>query len=703
MNTEPSSHREAVRLMLAVAVGGILSASAIMNLSVMTRYPFHFIWDMDSIVVQDTILAESGHAPDQILHPSVGMYLVTTWLARWGRLLGFGWTTRIGDLEHSLHPLACVAELTDIFRSLSTLMIVVILLLSWLLVLQLARPHSGIAVAALGLLALQPSWLYHATMIRSELYAVLYWAAGFLIAAAASTVSDPRLRSASIVLAGTLLGMAFLTKVQAIGHVLCAAAMVAWAGWGRVAASSPSTGAGRRVGALTAFGVAVFLALTLRIALKTEIPAGVPTWTESFGLTLQALMAVVVPLVLATAQLSRVPRRVAETARDLTLLSVGGLMALGSSLLVPSNLGTAARYALNVVKMVFLRPAGGDGVFDRSLSDGFAILAVRPCLLLALGGLALGVLQARRAGLRLRDQQTVILGMAIAGVAILEAFLVVRPIQRDQLWIDSLLPLGLLVGGIALHRGTTYRGRHVVLSVLLMLLAIDGIDRSQHVRTDLEALLADYGWRPTHAILAAYQGRQPMVEDAVLSAYSNAMSPEFRWWLPPPVVRSAVNHRAARLTAQFVVPNRRVEQRHLGVLWEGLISSSENPDARLLSVPEILRGSLVIDVEAARPLGRGRRNPESFGREWMVSEATEPADPRILVLLPRSDLDVYVFEGSTPTPPSADVQGNKLTIIEGSQLGRRLLFGRLITTYSELPPLTPEGRRLVVVVAPAIL
>jgi hypothetical protein len=672
-------------------------------------YPFYFIWDMDAIVVQDTILLNSGYPPDQILHPGAGMYLVLANSGRGAKRAGIVSTTTLGDLGGALSPLNGVAELTDYFRSHSPVIAMAILFLGWAAVVRLTRAPPLPGFFVLIVLGCRPSLFYHSTMVRSELYAVVLWCIAIAAIAVLWHRPSRRWHGALLVLSGLLLGLAFLTKVQIVLHVATACLLALGARWSngpRLAEPQVVSEARTRRGAAFA-GAALLAMLVLSIlAWKTEIPPNVPTWTDTFSMTPQLAGALLALAGLVVVQLLPGRPKLRTTASDLSMLAAGGVAAIFLTLAATPSLATGWVYLLRVFKMVFLRQPGGEAIFSRSPGDLIEIVAARPLVFAAFAVVCVvlvALLRRRQAG-----SGHIVLCAALCAFALAEVVLTVRPIQRDMLLIDTLMVPVILAVALVAARRLLFIGRAALLLAVCTLLLVDGAAGGSKVVRDLDVLYADYGWRPTYWIFAAYPGEQARFEETMFRAYGHLEDRTQRWWLPPPVIFRAVHHKPTRRTASAVVPSREINHRYIGILWEGLPAWTDRPKMRFTSIPETLRGAVTVDCAAAPDMRRGFRPAGDPPAEWIRSSPQDEPAPGALALLPRSDLSVHLFVsegdylsaigriGATklPDPP-------RIVVSDGTV--NHVLHGVALSSYHTLEPNALHGPYLLVVEAPAML
>jgi len=695
-----------IQVLLFAATAAVLAG---LFVGFFQSYPFYFIWDMDAIVVQDTILLNSGYPPDQILHPGVGMYLVLANSGRGAKRAGIVSTTTLEDLGGALSPLNGVAELTDYLRSHSPVIAMAIIFLGWATVVRLTRAPPLPGFLVLIVLGCRPSLFYHSTMVRSELYAVVLWCIAMAVIAVLWHRRSGRWHGALLALSGLLLGLSFLTKVQIVLHVATACLLALAARWStgpRLAEPQIVPETRTRSGAAVA-GAALLVMLVLSVlAWKTEIPANVPTWTDTFSMTPQLAGALVALAGLVVVQLLPGKAKLRTAASDLSMIAAGGVAAIFLTLAATPNLATGWVYLLRVFKMVFLRQPGGEAIFARSPAGLIEIVAARPLVFAAFAvvcGVLVVLLHRRKAG-----SGHIVLCAALCAFALAEVVLTVRPIQRDMLWIDTLMVPVILAVALVAARRLLLVGRAALLLAVFALLFVDGAVGSSKVVRDLDALYADYGWRPTYWLLAAYPGEQTRFEEILIGAYGPLEDRTQRWWLPPAVISRAVHHKLTRRTASAVVPSRDINHRHIGILWEGLPAWTDRAELRITTVPEAMRGAVTIDCAAAPDMRRGFRPAGDPPAEWIRSSPPDEPAAGAVALLPRSDLSVHLFvsEGdylSTIRRIGATKLPDPLRIVVSDGTVNHVLYGVALSSYHTLETNALRGPYLVVVEAPAML
>ena len=139
------------------------------HVSISCNYPYYFIWDMDYITSLDTVLIQSGLLPDQMCHPSFGVYLPLFFSEKIAHLFDVVSALDLEDIAGSLNPLAAMAELTDFVRLHSPFLsvgIAVLLSMAMYLMFGMSRWYLFFFLVFLGT---QESLAYHSIMVRTEL------------------------------------------------------------------------------------------------------------------------------------------------------------------------------------------------------------------------------------------------------------------------------------------------------------------------------------------------------------------------------------------------------------------------------------------------------------------------------------------------------------------------------------------------------
>lgn len=660
------------------------------------RFPFYFIWDMDLATVLDVVVLRSGLHPDHVNHPGFGMYLLVDLWIGLAQALGMVSAVSLDDLARAMSPLACAAELTDAVRVLSPIVALGSALCLGLALTRLARLPAGLAPVVFAVLLTQSSLFYHASMNRSELFAVFYWSLGLLALACSAGEAAGRSKAAWILGSGLCLGLAILTKLQVVLYVLATPAFFAFAlaaRGERLADWWPTPASGRETGyrALAWANLTLYVAL-LVLAWFVEPPDGVWSFTERYRPTLYAGLFLLLYLACALGLTgSWVARPAAHgLLRFLTLLSAGlpgcGLLVF----LVLPKLGLGWQYLLVLYKMTFLR---GELFAPKPVSEYLRCLvdywryepATLAAYVLALG---LFLLWAWR---RRRGPAVTVGAVLVAGLGLGCAVLSARPILRDWLWWETILGVWTLAF-LLLPWGTRTWGMRLASLLVLAGLGLGNIAMMRETLPRLDAVYSQYGFNPRPWLSFVFFGSHQKYKAFIRERYGYADDAAVKASLGPELLQ-ATRHAAVRRLAAYPFPGRAVDLRQVSLATPGFPVLQHDLALRLTVVPPELAGAVVVDALAARALGPFLPDPPKGEptEEW----AFAPYDAASgLVVLPRKDLTIWLFEPSET--------GQDGPVLEAADGGRTVRYvGRTIDRYTHLA--LPQGSHPFFVVTGAFL
>lgn len=661
------------------------------------RFPFYFIWDMDLVTVLDMVVLRSGLHPDHVNHPGFGMYLIADLWIGLTQALGMVSAVSLDELARAMSPLACVAELTDAVRVLSPILALCSALCLGLALLRLARLPAVLAPVVFAVLLTQSSFFYHASMNRTELYAVFYWSLGLLALACSADRPPSRGRAAWILASGLCLGLAVLTKLQVVLYVLVTPVffvLVLAARGERLAQWWPTPASGRETGyRLLAWANLAVFAVVLALAWFVEPPEGVWSFTERYRPTLYSGLFLLVYLACAAGLTGSWLARPAVRGllRFLTLLGAGlpfcGLLVF----LVLPKLGLGWQYLLVLYKMAFLR---GEMVAPKPLAEyGQCFVAYwryEPATLaafVAAAGLFLVWVRSRRLGPAVTAGAVLVAGAGL-GCAVLSA----RPILRDWLWWETILGVWTLALAL-LPWATRSRAMRLASLVILAGLCLGNVAMMRETLPRLDALYSQYGFNPKPWLSYVYFGSHQKYKAFIRQRYGYADDDAVKASQGPELLQ-ATRHAAVRRMAAFPFPGRAVDLRQVSIAAPGFPVLQDDLALRLTAVPPELAGAVVVDALAAEALGPFLPDPPKGEptEEWAFVPYDAASDA--LVVLPRKDLTVWLFE-----PSPTDAGG---PVLEAAAPGRTVRYvGRRVDRYTHLA-LAPGSHPFFVIASPLL-
>ena len=640
-------------------------------------FRFYFIWDMDLATVLDVIALRSGLHPDHVNHPGFGMYLILGLWIRLTQALNMVSAASLDSLAQAMSPLACVAELTDAVRALSPILCLGSAFSLGLALMRLMRLPVVLAPVVYAVLLTQSSFVYHASMNRTELYAIFYWSLGLLALACSTDGPGGRGRTGWILSSGLCLGLAMLSKLQIVLYILATPfffALFLSARGQRLADYWPAPGRENGYRVLAWINLILYVTL-LGLAWFVEPPDGVWSFTEHYRPTLYSGLFLLLYLACALGLTGFWVARPAMRGllRFLTLLGAG-LPACGLLFfLVLPKLGLGWQYLLVIYKMTFLR---GELFAPKPISQYLEYFAdywryeAAPLAAFVLAAASFPLWARRcRLGPAITGGATLVAAMGL-GCAMLSA----RPILRDWLWWETILVVWTLA---FLLLPWSRRSRGMKLASLLVLagLCLSNVAMIRETLPRLDAVYSQYGFNPRAWLSFVYFGSHQKYKTFIRERYGYADDDAVKASLGPELTQ-ATRHAAVRRIAAFPFPGRAVDLRHVSIAAPGFPVLKGNPALRLTAVPPELAGGVVVDALAAEALGPFL--PPPFKGEPTEEWAFAPyAATDGLVVLPRKDLTVWIFEPSET--------GQEGLALEAADNGRTVRYlGRTVDRYTNL-------------------
>ncbi|WP_027191582.1 hypothetical protein [Fundidesulfovibrio putealis] len=667
-------------------------------------YSWHFIWDMDLATVLDAIVIQSGYHPDHVNHSGFGMYLLLNCLIGLFNSAGVLSAVSLEGLSQSLNPLSCVAELTDFIRMVSpAVCLASVMLLSAFFFLSF---RASLMMTALALLALstQHSFIYHSTMNRTELFSILYWALGLFSMASSYSFSSPRSRTVWILIAGCCMGLAILTKLQSFIYVLMAPAMVMLVRRLLCRPVLPFTLSPSRegLGRLAALGVfnLIFFAGTLALARFQELPPGVWSFTEKYGLTSFGLLLLLIfiasPIVLWWARIrTRHDSLPTGLARWTCIMETGFLAAYLLHFAVLTSVIAGWQYLLADLKMTFFRAPLYTPLSLAEYWSQLSRIALYAPSTLALHLLALAsLLYFGRARLPKAAQ---LLCPVVTFAALACAVLSSRPILRDMLWFETVINVLTILYCLTLSH-LRAPGARTLPAIILVCVAIGNLFMAKETGARLDARYHKYGWTPYMWQQFVFFGAQQKYKALVWERYG--LTEETAKNTAGPGLIQAMRHGEVRRVAEFVFPGSFVTLRHVGVAYPGYPALAGDTSLRISRMDPPLKGGMLVDPMSGVQRLNGFLPIPPKGEvtaEWPLSPYDK--DMSALTVLPRADLTVWlVAEPQTLDQVLGPDSTQQHPVVELTDGDRRLeLNARRITQFSKLP-VAALGKRVFFVI-----
>ena len=657
------------------------------------QYPYYFIWDMDLTVVEDCLLINSGFFPDHIALPGFGAHLLLAHSIEAARVADFVSVANLEDLAGSLNPLACMAELTDWARGHSPFISLGIMLFLWVTVLVLLEPPPLLRVLSLAVFGLQPSLLYHASMIRMAHYAMLFWAGAALLVVLAARNQSHRTQHAVLLLgAGLGAGLAFFTKIQSVFYIVALPGLY-WAGaWLADPGPSPRIPPAAPQRTSTALGflavvAAVTFPLLLWAACRTPIPGGISKSNSAFGLNPLGIGASMTFTGLALSQIVLLRTKKTNTPAGLlltacTLLAMGFLLTLPLHFIFYASPAQSLTYMLRDLKMAFARTMG-DPREGYSMGPGQVArdyLRFMPWAFFfhaaAFAGVIRRLTQRRQAATRI-----VMTLSALSGLAGAAAVFGARFILRDLIWAEILLNTLTTIYILLVVRLSQSRGREMkagAAALLVVLCIVSGLQQlDMPARIDANYNL--YGWQDEQWLHPVYAANQIRYGEVMRNHFTGEVGP---------AKQQAEQHAGVRRTVSFVFPNQHINHRHIGVVAQGAPVWVHDLDWRITVYPKELKGAILIDNGDLSVQRRPLYVPGEVRApsEFLDKRRRQPASG-MLGVLGRSDLRILLFadlrDACRLNPGQFMERPEQITVGKGEN--RQLIRAWEVWHYAEVP------------------
>ncbi|WP_027183638.1 hypothetical protein [Desulfovibrio inopinatus] len=673
------------------------------------QFPAYFTWDMDNYVFQDMALIFDGQLPDHLVHPgfglNLGLYGSTT---VWAYICDIVRPT-MHVVAQALDPIVVVLVTVDFWRSLLPFLatMVVILLASGLSI--GARAGPGVLALASVCIGTMPGLVVQASMLRSELFALLWFAAGFL-ALAQAAVCHRRWRYVWLLGAGGCAGLAYLTKIQCLFYILSMILFYALFCDGmsddveRTDRAEPSDfSPGLFVCGL--IHLIVFVTLW-GIGAMTQMPENVVNFAAPALVTPPFLLFIFITisgLLLASGAVHWLVRRSPFLERvffstegtfaflldkrcvaALVLLPAGFTAAFGLHFFLYTNPATAWAYLLADFSTLFVHRSQFEALFLFTFAEKFKVSAIP----FAYGSAAILVAWSlsRRPGGG-RTWRGLVVSACIGGVFFVSAMLAVRSLRgdlmlRDYIWAETGFLLLLVYFGARGIASSSSAGRWLGALAFCAVIAVN-LFSGRNMVERVYAEQSDYGFRLERFFRRGYDGNHKQFERIMRERYLAADT--------VPVVERAATVARDWKDVRFLFPTLSVSPERLGIAVPGGRLAYNDPTVRIDTLSSELTGALIFDPTGL-PVHGGPRFRFQFAFEgWAFYQqhARQKGDPVSVVVVPRPDRRVYLLSRMDRIHDFDEMSGlsseagPSMTVRTGT--GQVEYTSRCVQAYTEIP------------------
>jgi hypothetical protein len=661
--------------------------------SISLKYPYYFIWDMDYVTTVDMVLIQSGLLPDHISHTGFGMYLPLYFTTKIAYFFNVVSTLNLSDAAASLNPLAGIAELTDFIRLHTPFLIMTIVIFLSMAVYLIFDMSPWYLLFFIVFLGSQESLIYHSSMVRTELYSVFYFSASALMLALAVKFSASIAKFISLLAAGILLGLSFLTKIQSLFYIaslpLLFLAFTLFKNSNKQIPCHPLSKRPYLSLALSLVNLIIFLLLGIA-AYPIPVPRGVPTWSSGFDITPMMVLFSLVFFLLFVWQLrlyatNKTSGDVFKFSACINIIALGFLLSFALHFLIYSNTALSLQYLLLDFKMIFFRkfvelyPKNFFFYISNFLSSFYYnptlfIVSIILNLLLILG--------YRFKFIRITKGQ-LILCLTITILAFVNVAVGTRFILRDILWTEVLLNfMNLICFAVLISRLSEHRFRFIGIGGgLLIALFITNVAHACNMPARIDANYNLYGWWEDKEFSSVFGHNQPKYMEIMFRKYNTVTAKVAENY--------AAEHRQIRNTVGFVFKNQNITYRNIGILFEGFPAWTDDLSYKITEIPPKFAGAILVDNASIKPKEKFFFKKECVRRESeYLDKFSKPSADNQISVLTRRDLKILLFvtPDDAPNLISEEIIKTPYKVVLRNDSGRSIeLQGLEIRSYCEIP------------------
>ena len=604
------------------------------------RFPYYAIADMEQITALDVLLIQGGQLPDQMTHPTAGMYLLISFSQWFGWLIGLLHMRDYKEIYSWANPLLGVAELIEFLRAhLAFLALGSALLFTGALAI-ITRGGSLFVVFVFLCFVNSRSLTYHTILFRTDIFALFYASCSLFMAAAALSSNK---RPQSFVLAtgsGLLAALALTSKIQIL-PTIAAIPLFAFLMILRDSSLSVFSKISQRTNR-TIGSVSIGLYVTfLLLAFFQTLPENYYHY-RSYSVTLFSVivgLAIVFPMALIQffQQKDSIAYRFGSFAN---FMGLGVVLSIPLLVFTFSNPSIGATFAISVAKITFLGTP--DLVFGSAASfwhqfTSAPILFLVPAAILCVLALS-------------EQQRSSYAEIAVLGLVFFLCILSAAVFNRGILGSDIIFtePLCVFLSGVLLH--TLWRERMFSRIAAMGFAALLAFNLMIHGRPAamVDAQLTSPSYFNESRQLMTYFGRgnQGLFE----GNFQRLFVKDDDGRVIPTASRDAIfeeaaSHREIVSQLEFSLPNVRVDRSRIGVVAEGLKPyGQKRPTVTFTNVGNDAKGAISYAPPAASSAGGANNISEIlswFGVHSIDRDALLRLHPENIRT--RSDLSVFVL------------------------------------------------------------
>tara|TARA_B100000959_G_C14961269_1_gene615900 strand:- start:586 stop:1908 length:1323 start_codon:yes stop_codon:yes gene_type:complete len=214
---------------------------------------------------------------------------------------------------------------------------------------------------------------------------------------------------------------------------------------------------------------------------------------------------------------------------------------------------------------------------------------------------------------------------------------------QDRIWIDYPLNIYNAIVLCTIYKNVEIdkvKFRYISLFLFFSIILIN-LNRMTIVGELFKHKIHFYRWQHQRWSFGVYSGNQSKYTELIKSKHTEDSADL--------AMKMARLHSLRKSDAQFVFPNQKFDQKHIGILSKDFSVLIEKPHYKIIDYPQELRNSIIVDNLSLDVSNRKFLTPES--ESFSINRLTfrsDTSNSRILAISPRLDLDVYFFTNNFP-------------------------------------------------------
>ncbi|MCZ8156446.1 MAG: hypothetical protein O9264_10035 [Leptospira sp.] len=627
---------------------------------------------MDHTVTLDMIGIHSGHIPAHINHPSFGLYFLLFIIQSFFYKLGVLTSINVFHLNQAVNPILPLFNLTQFNRLISPFIVTAIVIFSLLIVsINLKNKNRYLICIFLVFTFSQLGLLYHAGLVRSELYAIFYLVLSFWLL---NTKFKYR-----FFLTGVFLGLSLLTKIQSVFLILMIILyqflkpklVERYRPNHRYEQSLPLW--------INILCLIVFLMMT-RLGLQTLIPEGYATFAtpEQFKLN-KFFYLFLIYLVLSSlisffcffifsSKIIPISKFLFIKSKQNSFIALGILSSFLFHFAIGFDIEQSFEYLLYDFKIIFIRETYNQIPFLELIKLFFS----RDILAEYYFSLLINLLLSVALSIKLFSTQKRFLICLLIGVDLLfflHSSLGTRDIYRDFIWIEIPLNLMIILKVLTL---INYHMFYRIFAVTFFLLSIiTNIYRTNFLIPILNSEFNLYGWNVEKIFKPVYGDQW---------GYGKLINTRFMDKLAEQRMSNFLGDlNEVQNNACFVMSATHCNDQNISVLFPGA-PATLGDRSFFRSIDPFLENSIIYRLSGDPNSVKFNFRKELIEQEIDVSGKIETDRSSAISILNRLDLEIYYFRKS-----DSSLRNNKLTAEVTTEKVSYFYSGKLLEAGTKIP------------------